>query len=728
MRYYKKSKKETLFAHFMASGWPLIRVNIHVLLIIVIGIFAFTIPAQSQDYLNQFIVNYAEHPYNILNVVAAFYIWAYFIYFSVVLTIDKRQIIVKNSDSAAKIAILLPLGLSLLPTITLSFLLLFKYYKFAGSTPTIKEFLAIDIFVCIITYYKYYKNNDLRNSLSKSSSLIFLFKRKKYKRWGLASLALLLIIAVMILLPEIVMRWMSEKNLLNPLSIIGIGLSAYLVFFTLLGAYNNSLKKPLFILLFVYLALSSITNNSHEIEIFSFEDESSTGDIRNTIEDDFTEWITAISEQDTSLNEIPVYIIAHQGGGIRGMSWSARVLQQLDQNIPGFYEHIYAMTGASGGCNGMICYNTLKHYYPDVDPTKLDTILDTILNYDYLTPTLATYIFSESVQFLSPLPIKRFDRGKSHANSFEKGFCQESTRTMGIPTLSMYESNNNMENRIPHMLVNGTIAEKGQKVIYSTLQLSDEFKSDIDLVKYLNADAGYPTQDLMVKDAMLVCCRFPYILPGGTIPVPVDSKKSIGNIVDGGYLENTGVITALNLAIEIDSTYQKYRKKIESECDCQSATVKPKDNCTPSREELVCKHKKVKPIKINIIYVSNGNYQLDESTAVGFAHETALPIIGINSSREIAAEAANTETITTIIKRAGFEYGAFYLPRTTDEELALGWVMSDNGLAIIKNYATNLEHITIKNPNQYDNNIVEINTKTYGKIKDYLYNNSATGK
>jgi hypothetical protein len=54
--------------------------------------------------------------------------------------------------------------------------------------------------------------------------------------------------------------------------------------------------------------------------------------------------------------------------------------------------------------------------------------------------------------------------------------------------------------------------------------------------------------------------------------------------------------------------------------------------------------------------------------------------------------------------------------------------MSDNGLAIIKNYATNLEHITIKNPNQYDNNIVEINTKTYGKIKDYLYNNSATGK
>jgi hypothetical protein len=56
--------------------------------------------------------------------VAAFYVWAYFIYFSVVLTIDKRQIIVKNSDSAAKIALLLPLGLSLLPTLTLGFLLI----------------------------------------------------------------------------------------------------------------------------------------------------------------------------------------------------------------------------------------------------------------------------------------------------------------------------------------------------------------------------------------------------------------------------------------------------------------------------------------------------------------------------------------------------------------------------------------------------------------------------
>lgn len=737
MRYYKKSKKESLFTQFMVSGWPLIRVNLHLILIIIIGICAFTIPAQSQDYLNQFIVNYAKHPYNILNVVFAFYIWGYFIYFSIVLTIDKKQIIVKNSDSAAKLALLLPLGLSFLPTLILGVVLIVKYEKFAGSILKIEGlldiaiiilFVIIHLFGCIITYHKYYKNNDLRNTLSRSSSLIFLFKRKKYKWWGFFSLLLLLSIAVIILLPEIVMRMMSEENILNPLSVIGIGLSAYLVFFTLLGAYNNSLKKPLFILLLLYMALCSLTNNSHEIKTVSLSGEPTTGDIRNTIEADFTEWIAAISEKDSSLNEIPVYIIAHQGGGIRGMSWSARVLQQLDQDIPGFYEHIYAMTGASGGCNGMICYNTLKHFYPGEDATNLDPILDDILDYDYLTPTLATFIMSEAVQPLSPLPISHFERSKSHANSFEQGFCQKGSRTMEIPTLSMYDGNNNLEHRIPHMLINGTIAERGQKVIYSTLKLSDEFKADYDLVKYLNAEEGYPTRDLRVKDAMLVCCRFPYILPGGTIPISVDSKRSDGNIVDGGYLENTGIIAALNLAFEIDSSYQKYIKKNVAECKCQSTKVTPKGKCTPSREEIVCAHKKIKPIKINIIYVSNGNYQPDGSSAVSFAHETALPIIGINSAREIAAEAANTETITTIIKWAGYEYGAFYLPRTKDEELALGWVMSDSGLAIIKNYATNLEHITIKNPNQYDNNIVNINTKTYEKIKGYHNNNSAKSK
>jgi hypothetical protein len=265
MRYYKKSRREYLFTQFMVSGWPLIRVNLHIILIIFIGICAFAIPAQSQDYLNQFIVNYAEHPYNILNVVAAFYVWGYFIYFSIVLTIDKKQIIVKNNDSAAKIALLLPLGLSLLPTLTLGFLLIFKYKKFAGSILTFEGlldialiilFIIIHIFLCIISYHKYYKNNDLRNTLSRSTSLIFLFKRKKYKLWGLASLVLLLIIAIIILLPEIVMRWMSEKNLLNPLSVIGFGLSAYLVFFTLLGAYNNSLKKPLnYFIAYVYCIL-----------------------------------------------------------------------------------------------------------------------------------------------------------------------------------------------------------------------------------------------------------------------------------------------------------------------------------------------------------------------------------------------------------------------------------------------------------------------------------------
>jgi len=77
--------------------------------------------------------------------------------------------------------------------------------------------------------------------------------------------------------------------------------------------------------------------------------------VRQTIEQNLLGWLRARSllnndsikhQKDTVF---PIILIAAEGGGIRALNWTALILQRAGTIYPDFMNHVYAISGVSGG-------------------------------------------------------------------------------------------------------------------------------------------------------------------------------------------------------------------------------------------------------------------------------------------------------------------------------------------------------------------------------------------
>src|SRR5262249_51650522 len=125
-------------------------------------------------------------------------------------------------------------------------------------------------------------------------------------------------------------------------------------------------------------------------------------------------WYTQRQKELTVKNSdtIPIIVIAAEGGGIRAMEWTGLMLEQLN-NLPGFYDHVYAISGVSGGGVGAALYNA---FYADEKRTTLngntDSLLFESLRDDFLSPVTAAFLYPESFQSILPFKIPVFDRAR----------------------------------------------------------------------------------------------------------------------------------------------------------------------------------------------------------------------------------------------------------------------------------------------------------------------------
>ena len=88
---------------------------------------------------------------------------------------------------------------------------------------------------------------------------------------------------------------------------------------------------------------------------------------------------------------------------------------------------------------------------------------------------------------------------------------------------------------IPNLLFNCTHTESGRRVIASNLTWDvSNWKSD-NILQTIGSDVP-------LSSAVLLSARFPVLTPGAKL---VDKNNNYrGTIVDGGYYDNYGVITA----------------------------------------------------------------------------------------------------------------------------------------------------------------------------------------
>ena len=264
-------------------------------------------------------------------------------------------------------------------------------------------------------------------------------------------------------------------------------------------------------------------------------------------------------------NEPPLVIVATAGGGIRAAYWTATVLGRLQDEAPNFRNYLFGISGVSGGSLGASVFVTLladgtqgldkdSCDDEDVERKPFECAGQTILDRDFLAPTVAALLFPDLIQRFLPFPgfpdrAQALEQGWERAWK-EAGFKPDTWTRRRFSQLWPHVKN---APYLPALLLNGTHVESGKRIITSNLKIDGSaFRDAYDFYKLSSGD-------LLPSTAALNSARFTYVSPAGTL---VRDKKDVGHIVDGGYFENFGATTAREMLTAVIAALEAKGKKV----------------------------------------------------------------------------------------------------------------------------------------------------------------------
>lgn len=284
----------------------------------------------------------------------------------------------------------------------------------------------------------------------------------------------------------------------------------------------------------------------------------------HSLEDYFQAWIRDLQvyrKKNSGYRQeppIPVFIVAAEAGGIRAAYWTASVLAELqdrarDQDL-NFARHLFAISAVSGGSLGGTMFAALLNAPAEQarsgcqPESHLRCRAQRLLSQDFLAPTVAAFLFPDLVQRFLPQPLLN-DRGLALEESWEAGWDEfEAGEWFRRRFETLWE---NDPFATPLLLLNGTVVETGQRLIINPLGFDSEnfhrtFSDALD-------SAAAMGSEIPLSTAAHLSARFTYVSPAGTIRRRdlTDSEKQWIRVVDGGYFENSGAVTADEILLAV---------------------------------------------------------------------------------------------------------------------------------------------------------------------------------
>lgn len=255
-----------------------------------------------------------------------------------------------------------------------------------------------------------------------------------------------------------------------------------------------------------------------------------------------------VKESDPS-TKFRVYIVLSNGGASRAGKWTSTVLSHLQDSSfqispdDSFKDHILCIAGASGGSVGNCAfYSLLKASHEGmIGGNEFSLHTDRFFDTDFLTFTLARLLGPDMVRHLIPFNIPLDNR----ADALEKVLARGSADTLlnnyfEKPFTSMLDSTGSL----PILFVNTTQVDNGMPGVISTVLLpqNSQRQDVLSLVDSVGIHRG--TGDVRLSTAAVLSSRFPYVSPAG--------KVFDRYYVDGGYFDNSGAGTVLELIQELN--------------------------------------------------------------------------------------------------------------------------------------------------------------------------------
>jgi len=352
---------------------------------------------------------------------------------------------------------------------------------------------------------------------------------------------------------------------------------------------------------------------------------------------------------------VPMLVIATAGGGIRAAYWTATVLERLHTDLQqkglAADKLLFAISGVSGGSVGAMDYIAALH--SGDKPTAY-------LQSDFLAPAIASLVFSDGPSNFLP-DLGQVDRGTALERSLENG----SKGYLGYSFLSFFPNKSDLSKSWrPALLLNATHQETGRRVIASNLKIEkDTFLDSFDELQLLGSD-------MRASTVAHNSARFTYVSPAGKLVPKIgpDLSSKVGNrgyVIDGGYFENYGALTALELArrarqeiekaggsvklvilqISSDPTLTRARTRVrtvESGGSCFLSTANAPASSNGKDNYLNFADAGLDPL------THRWHNNDGEGWVVSYLNEVAAPLIGVARVREARGRLAAAELASAV--------------------------------------------------------------------------------
>ena len=372
-----------------------------------------------------------------------------------------------------------------------------------------------------------------------------------------------------------------------PQSIGAVGLLCiFIILLNLWLVYLQSWSKVYgipFLLLLILLAIVFAAfdlNDNHEIRTVERKNKLAT----QSLSEAFGRWWDSRQDRERfESKRYPIYIVSAQGGGIYAAYHVANFLSSIQDRCPGFGHHLFAISGVSGGSVGAAVFASFtreidwdKHPYWGKGPARhigchgrgdpsssafLEATTE-VFRADLLSPLLGGLLFTDFVQRFLFVPVQPFDRARAIEYALEKAYSDAVTKnkfflpprggTNGLAGSFLNLWQPEKFSHTPALLINTTEVATGRRRIVAPFTFNEKLLHFLPLAtRKSDPWKGTTLRDLPISTAALLSARFPWLSPAGFFweegEEGVEKRRKV-RVVDGGYFENSGVATTVDLA------------------------------------------------------------------------------------------------------------------------------------------------------------------------------------
>ncbi len=330
--------------------------------------------------------------------------------------------------------------------------------------------------------------------------------------------------------------------------------------------------------------------------------------------DAFREWLVvrrpAIEAYRKKGKAYPVFLVAAQGGGVYAAYHSALSLARLYDACPEFANHVFILSGVSGGSLGSAVFAELVRSVPEglrnkpgvasegCNPQKgapkLEEKVREFFKADFLSPVVDSALVFDIPSLIVPWLRFGLDRAYALEYAFENAWRKagiDGKEKYGMaadfygrwkpdsPAPALFLSTTSVNYGIPVLVSQITWSQTPRlrvrrpseggdgdevKELLRRMQAQDERARDTAIANILDFR---PDLQVATSTAVALSARFPYVTPPANIrrsskiktPMALYEKIKVLELLDGAYFDNSGG----SVAIDILEVLERYLRRRE---------------------------------------------------------------------------------------------------------------------------------------------------------------------